>query len=55
MECKKCSFYSEHIGFGLDENECNLTGCQNFYVINNCELVNDDNTVNYEKIKENNF
>lgn len=44
MKCTKCDYYYD----GLMFNRCGLIGAECFMPVNNCDLVNDDSSINYD-------
>lgn len=48
MKCYMCPYYVQ----GMLENECKVTGDYCFHTVDDCDLVNDDGTINEEKVKE---
>lgn len=43
MKCYDCPFYKG----GYHYNGCGVTGDEYFYELADCDLVNDDGTINY--------
>lgn len=44
MECNGCPYYKS----GFQYNACGITESENFHQQENCTLVNDDGSVNFE-------
>lgn len=45
MKCINCKYYYTT----EDYNQCNLIGFENFYELDDCKLVFEDNEINYRE------
>lgn len=51
MRCRKCPYYEED----KNVNECSITHAMYFITLDECNLVNEDGTINEEECKKEGF